>query len=195
MGWLPKAIAAPTPVRALVHRRTLVTAGIFLIFFFCYYLDINLSGYLIFRGLFSGCLSRFLAIFEVDVKKLVAWRTLSQIRLCFLLFGFGYYFYAFVHLIRHALFKRFLFIKVGFFIIFDWGRQDSRIIKNKVNFYFLNLGFIIRLLGLFALFFTGGILTKELFLDLFYSAQKGFIFLFFIIFYLVLTYFYTLKLG
>lgn len=72
MGWLPQAMAAPTPVRALVHSSTLVTAGIFIIFILLYYFGLNFQVFLIFSGLVSGCFSRLLSLFEKDGKKLVA---------------------------------------------------------------------------------------------------------------------------
>jgi len=91
--------------------------------------------------------------------------------------------------VSHALFKSFLFLKIGFFIFYDLGTQDSRLGKNK-NFRFLfYIGFIIRLFSLFALFFIGGIMTKDFFLELFFNSSKNFFLIFFGLFYLLLTFF------
>lgn len=98
-AWLPKAIAAPTPVRALVHRSTLVTAGVFLLLkfgLFFWMFDFSVVVFL-FGGLtilFSG----FCSLGEFDLKKVVALSTLSQMG--FLMFGFGigfvfFYFYSY----------------------------------------------------------------------------------------------------
>jgi NADH:ubiquinone oxidoreductase subunit 5 (subunit L)/multisubunit Na+/H+ antiporter MnhA subunit len=77
-------MSAPTPVRALVHRRTLVTAGLFIIYSFFYLFIISsMFLYIIFFSLVTIFFSGILAIFEKDLKKLIALRTLSQISFCF----------------------------------------------------------------------------------------------------------------
>ena len=116
-GWLPKAMRAPTPVRALVHRSTLVTAGLILI--------INFVGLIIYFflcvvivivGLLTMFFSRACALVEQDIKKVVALRTLSQMGFSMMTLGVGLYFVSLLHLVGHALFKSCLFIQVGVFI-------------------------------------------------------------------------------
>ena len=83
MGWLPEAIAAPTPVRSLVHRRTLVTAGLVLFWGYSWVLLLGtVSSLLLSLSLLRLFFSGFLAFFEEDLKKLVALSTLSQISFC-----------------------------------------------------------------------------------------------------------------
>jgi NADH-ubiquinone oxidoreductase chain 5 len=132
---LPKAIRAPTPVSSLVHSSTLVTAGLFLLMIFFDWDKVGLI-LIFFTGLFSLFLSSILAVYERDIKKLVALRTLSQIGLCFLSFSLGFYFLCFIHLIRHALFKSLLFLQIGFLIYYQCGQQDIRFFKRlqKVDF-------------------------------------------------------------
>ena len=110
-GWLPKAIRAPTPVRSLVHRRTLVTAGLLLIFNFSLILiNSYIISYIFFSGLFTTFFSSLRAVIEEDLKKVVALRTLSQIGFSIITFGLGISFISLLHLLRHALFKSCLFI-------------------------------------------------------------------------------------
>lgn len=109
-------MSAPTPVRALVHRRTLVTAGVHLLIisFLDFFLDLYF--FIFFIGFFSMLFSSIMAFLEKDIKKIVALRTLSQIGLCFLNFSFGFFFLSFFHILSHAFFKRLLFLQVGFLI-------------------------------------------------------------------------------
>jgi len=107
---------APTPIRALVHRRTLVTAGLVLLFNFSLFLfrgEILIVLFVI--GLFTSLFSSLRGIFEEDLKKVVALRTLSQIGFSFLGLGLGLYFLSFMHLMSHALFKSTLFFAGGFY--------------------------------------------------------------------------------
>lgn len=77
------------------------------------------------------------ALFEVDLKKMVALRTLSQIGFSMLTLGFGMYFVSFIHLVRHALFKSCLFMQVGYLIHSTFGQQDGRYYNNRGNYFFL----------------------------------------------------------
>lgn len=77
-------------------------------------------------GLVGVFFSSVVGVLENDIKKIVALRTLSQISLCFLSFSLGFYCLRFFHLLRHAFFKRFLFIQIGFIIGFFLGQQDLR---------------------------------------------------------------------
>jgi len=167
MGWLPRAIAAPTPVSSLVHRSTLVTAGFFLLFFFGYkFLLMNLLVF--FFGLVSLVFSSFFSLLETDIKKLVAWRTLSQLGLCFIFFSLGGGFFGFLHIISHAFFKSSLFLIVGFYIFFNSSQQDFRLSGGLRFSIFYLLGFIVCIFSLISLFFLGGIFTKDLFLEFFF---------------------------
>ena len=126
-SWLPKAMSAPTPVSSLVHRRTLVTAGLVLVLNFCLGLGNRfVSMVMVVGGLLTMVFSRLAALVEEDLKKVVALRTLSQIGFSFLAVGVGVGFVALLHLLRHALFKRCLFMQVGYIIHRLGGQQDGR---------------------------------------------------------------------
>lgn len=192
-GWLIKAIEAPTPVSSLVHSRTLVTAGYFILIFFICEIEVYLCFFLCFFSILRIFFSSFLAIKELDLKQLVAWRTMSQVSLFFFFYGCGYYFYSFLHMLSHAFFKRLLFLQVGFLIVLSSGDQDYRKMKSPIFFGFVILSFLLCFFCLTALIFLSGILRKDLFLEFFLEGDFGFFFSLIIFFNIVLTFFYSLK--
>jgi NADH-quinone oxidoreductase subunit L len=124
---LPKAIRAPTPVSSLVHRRTLVTAGLFLVYSFSFIVGFILfSKLIICFGIITIFFSNILAVYEKDLKKMVALRTISQVGFCIFSLCLGFVFLMYFHVLRHAFFKRCLFIQVGVIIYKFFGQQDIR---------------------------------------------------------------------
>nr|WRW10866.1 NADH dehydrogenase subunit 5 [Melampus sincaporensis] len=127
-SWLPAAMAAPTPVSALVHSSTLVTAGIYLVI----RLSMNqpLSGsacsLLLFCGSVTCLLGGWAATFENDVKKVIALSTLSQLGVMTFSLGLGLSNLALFHLYTHALFKALLFLAAGVVLMMTFGAQDIR---------------------------------------------------------------------
>lgn len=120
-------MAAPTPVSSLVHRRTLVTAGYYLIF--CYYGVLARSNFLFFMtflGISTIFLSGFSSLFERDLKKVIALSTLSQIGFLVMRLGLGIPLLSFLHMISHAFFKSCMFIQVGMLIFLSFSSQESR---------------------------------------------------------------------
>nr|URX53326.1 NADH dehydrogenase subunit 5 [Calcaritermes nearcticus] len=129
-SWLPAAMAAPTPVSALVHSSTLVTAGVYLLIRF----SPAFSGWLCtFLLLFSG-LTMFMsglgANFEYDLSKIIALSTLSQLGLMIGAVSVGFAGLAFFHLLTHALFKALLFMCAGVIIHTMSDSQDIRFMGN-----------------------------------------------------------------
>lgn len=129
-SWLPAAMAAPTPVRALVHSSTLVTAGIYIIIRFRVSLPLSSDAcsVLLFCGSITCLLGGTAAIFENDLKKIVALSTLSQLGVMVFCLGLGLPLLSLFHLYAHALFKALLFIAVGRILISRFGNQDIRIL-------------------------------------------------------------------
>jgi len=121
-GWLPAAILAPTPVSALVHSSTLVTAGVYLLYRF---LPLACS-FLIYVGIFTTLISGLAAIFECDIKKVIALSTLSQLGLIITSLGTGERSLCFAHLNIHASFKALLFMAMGTIIHTVYGSQELR---------------------------------------------------------------------
>nr|URX54494.1 NADH dehydrogenase subunit 5 [Glyptotermes sp. 18 AB-2022a] len=125
-SWLPAAMAAPTPVSALVHSSTLVTAGVYLLIRFSPAFGSGLCTFLL---LFSG-LTMFMAglgaNFEYDLSKIIALSTLSQLGLMIGALSIGFVGLAFFHLLTHALFKALLFMCAGVIIHTMSNSQDIR---------------------------------------------------------------------
>ena len=126
--WLPDAMEAPTPASALIHSSTLVVAGIFLIIRFSLIFEFTIftNYYLAFLGALTLSFSAITAIFQNDIKKLVAYSTISQIGYLVCGCGFCCYEETLIYLIIHALNKAFLFILVGYIVHFFSGNTDMR---------------------------------------------------------------------
>nr|QVL29363.1 NADH dehydrogenase subunit 5 [Ceratitis quinaria] len=166
-SWLPAAMAAPTPVSALVHSSTLVTAGVYLLIRF----NILLSGSWMgqFLLLVSG-LTMFMAglgaNFEFDLKKIIALSTLSQLGLMMSILSMGFYKLAFFHLLTHALFKALLFMCAGAIIHNMNNSQDIRLMGGLGVYMPLTSGcFNVANLALCGMPFLAGFYSKDLILE------------------------------
>nr|YP_009176844.1 NADH dehydrogenase subunit 5 [Strongyloides venezuelensis]BAT21215.1 NADH dehydrogenase subunit 5 [Strongyloides venezuelensis] len=187
-GWLPKAMSAPTPVSSLVHSSTLVTAGLVLMMNFNL---INLSSYVMFIlcwvGVFTMFFSSLTALVEMDLKKVVALSTLSQMGFSMLSLGLGLNYVALIHLISHALFKSCLFMQVGYIIHCSFGQQDMRNYNGMGSLpYFIQLQLLTTLFCLCGLFFTSGSVSKDIILEMFFSNDYS---LFFVLFFFISVFF------
>lgn len=126
--WLPDAMEAPTPASALIHSSTLVIAGVFLIIRFSLIFEFVTftNYYLSLLGAITLAFGAVTAIFQHDIKKLVAYSTISQIGYLVCGCGFCCYEEVLIYLIIHALNKAFLFILVGYLVHFFNGNTDMR---------------------------------------------------------------------
>ena len=124
-AWLPAAMAAPTPVSALVHSSTLVTAGVYLII---RHNQNNPSLLVLLIGIFTTILAGINACNGFDFKKLIALSTLRQLGLMFIALGIGNYKLALYHLVTHGLVKALLFLSAGLVIHQTKRNQDLRLI-------------------------------------------------------------------
>ncbi len=126
--WLPDAMAGPTPVSALIHAATMVTAGIFMITRLNFLFDITVDVQMIIAvvGAITSLVAAFIALVQNDIKKVLAYSTVSQLGLMFLALGLGAYEIAVFHVITHAFFKACLFLGSGSVIHALHGEQDMR---------------------------------------------------------------------
>nr|YP_010148081.1 NADH dehydrogenase subunit 5 [Potamilus streckersoni]QQV68435.1 NADH dehydrogenase subunit 5 [Potamilus streckersoni]UUA64267.1 NADH dehydrogenase subunit 5 [Potamilus streckersoni] len=175
-AWLPAAMAAPTPVSALVHSSTLVTAGVYLIIRF-YSSLVESPEILWFLSKVGGLtlvMAGLSACFEVDLKKIIALSTLSQLGLMVFTVGIGYPVIAVFHLFTHALFKALLFLCVGSIIHSTSDTQDGRIL-GSVNQLLPFSGGCLVLSGvmLCGMPFLSGFYSKDLVLEGAFSCFGG----------------------
>jgi len=126
--WLPDAMAGPTPVSALIHAATMVTAGIFMITRLNYVFDLapEVQNIIAIVGAVTSLVAATIALVQTDIKKVLAYSTVSQLGLMFLALGFGAYEIAVFHVITHAFFKACLFLGSGSVIHALHGEQDMR---------------------------------------------------------------------
>nr|YP_009479368.1 NADH dehydrogenase subunit 5 [Sabethes glaucodaemon]AVV61104.1 NADH dehydrogenase subunit 5 [Sabethes glaucodaemon] len=195
-SWLPAAMAAPTPVSALVHSSTLVTAGVYLLIRFNVLLVNSLSGQILL--LISG-LTMFMAglgaNFEFDLKKIIALSTLSQLGLMMSILSLGYYKLAFFHLLTHALFKALLFMCAGVIIHNMKNMQDIRVMGNLSMSMPLTCScFNIANLALCGMPFLAGFYSKDLILETVMLSYVNFFSFFLFFFSTGLTVSYSFRL-
>ncbi len=139
--WLPDAMAGPTPVSALIHAATMVTAGIYLIarsgvLFVLSPLTMNI---ILVVGAVTALVGGLIAIYQNDIKKILAYSTVSQLGFLFMALGLGSFSGAMFHLTTHAFFKALLFLAAGSVIHALSGEQDIRKmggLRSKIPFTF-----------------------------------------------------------
>lgn len=160
-SWLPAAMAAPTPVSALVHSSTLVTAGVYVLIRYCSH-DM---GSLLFIGRSTMLIAGIGACAERDLKKVVALRTLSQLGVMIVSLGCSEKSYCFFHLISHACFKALLFMCVGACIHSVYGTQDYRRFNKLRPALFASIFASVANISLIGFLFTSGFYRKDMILE------------------------------
>jgi proton-translocating NADH-quinone oxidoreductase chain L len=165
--WLPDAMEGPTPVSALIHAATMVTAGIYLIIR-SYLLYESVSSILWLLTLFGGrtaFFSALIGIFQNDMKRVIAYSTCSQLGYMLLCCGFSQYGRALFHLVNHAFFKALLFLSAGAVIHRLSGEQDMRRMGGLVRRLPISyLGILIGSLALVGFPGFSGIYSKDMLL-------------------------------
>nr|WNV61901.1 NADH dehydrogenase subunit 5 [Urodexia penicillum] len=183
-SWLPAAMAAPTPVSALVHSSTLVTAGIYLLIRFHNLFMMNwMSNLLLLFSMLTMFMAGLGANYEFDLKKIIALSTLSQLGLMMSIFAMNYYKLAFFHLLTHALFKALLFMCAGAFIHNMNNNQDIRLMGGLSLMMPLSSScFNVANLALCGMPFLSGFYSKDLILEIVSFSNMNFFpfFLFFL---------------
>lgn len=167
--WLPDAMEGPTPVSALIHAATMVTAGVFVIIrtnsFFIQ------SSFILNMVLFIGGLTAFFAatigLVQMDIKKVIAYSTCSQLGYMVFACGLGYFSLGFYHLFTHAFFKALLFLSAGLVLHAVGDNQDMRLMGGLARL--LPLGLFCILVGSLALLgfpALSGFFSKDVILEI-----------------------------
>jgi len=126
--WLPDAMEGPTPVSALIHAATMVTAGVYMVARSAalFQLTPHTSNIVAAIGAFTAIFAASIALVQTDIKRVLAYSTVSQLGYMFLALGVGAYWVAVFHLFTHAFFKALLFLCSGSVIHAMGGEQDMR---------------------------------------------------------------------
>ena len=172
-AWLPAAMAAPTPVSALVHSSTLVTAGVYLLIRFREaLLDTSHAQLLLLLARLTIFIAGLGANFETDLKKIIALSTLRQLGVIIRILSLGRADLAFFHLLTHALFKALLFICAGSIIHSVGDYQDIRVIGRLVKFIPVRVMRInLANLALCGTPFLAGFYSKDLILEIRFQGR------------------------
>jgi NADH-quinone oxidoreductase subunit L len=162
--WLPDAMEGPTPVSALIHAATMVTAGVYLIVR-ChplFELAPSVQDTAALLGAVTLVVAGLIALVQVDIKRVIAYSTMSQIGYMFLAVGIGTYANGMFHLMTHAFFKALLFLAAGILIHALAGEQDIRKLAGIGRLLpFTSLAFLAGSLALVGLPPFGGFFSKD----------------------------------
>jgi len=163
--WLPDAMEGPTPVSALLHAATMVTAGIFLVLRFSYIFEYNfyLLQFMGICGVLTIIVSGCIGLFQYDIKKVIAYSTCSQLGYMLIVCSASVYYISLYHFTIHAFFKALLFLLAGCIIHSIYDEQDMRKYGGLMKIYPLSyIFFIIGNSALVAEPFLSGYYSKEL---------------------------------
>jgi len=166
--WLPDAMEGPTPVSALIHAATMVTAGVFLIIRFSPLIEFSAFTLILltFFGSFTAFFAAVSGVFQHDLKKVIAYSTCSQLGYMIFCCGLSCYNVSLFHLTNHAFFKALLFLSAGSVIHAISDEQDMRKMGSLKNF--LPLTYSLMLIGSMALVgfpFLTGFYSKDVILE------------------------------
>lgn len=195
--WLPLAIAAPTPISALVHSSTLVTAGLYLIIRFSYlfYSSTVVINSLLLLSIFTSLYAGLNTVFEIDLKKLIALSTLSHLGFIGIAYSAGLLYLSFFHLLAHALFKSLLFMTIGDIMINLNHSQDIRYLSSgSVITPFSSLLISVSIINLLGIPRMTGYFSKDLVLECINYSNLSVFIIGIVYVNVLITYYYSYKL-
>lgn len=172
-NWLPDAMEGPTPVSALIHAATMVTAGVFLLIrcSFLFEMSPSVLQLVAIVGSITTLFGAYTGLFSHDIKKVIAFSTCSQLGYMMLACGLERYNAAFFHLVSHAFFKALLFLAAGAIIHAAFDEQDVRKYGSFRRYLPLTYTcFLIGSLNLMGIPFLSGFYTKDLILELAFTG-------------------------
>lgn len=193
--WLPDAMAGPTPVSALIHAATMVTAGIYLIVRsnYLYSLAPTTQGVILVIAIATAGVAAFMALRQNDIKKVLAYSTVSQLGYMFAALGVGAYTTAMFHLMTHAFFKALLFLGSGSVIHAMSGEQDMRYMGGLRKYIpITHITFLIGTLAISGMPLFSGMISKDEILTANFAHSPVCWFLLFVIAGMTATYMFRL---
>ena len=197
--WLPDAMEGPTPVSALIHAATMVTAGVFLLVLMSPIIDQSefAKNLIMIVGALTAFFAASVAITQDDIKRIIAYSTCSQLGYMFIAIGVSAYGVAMFHLITHAFFKALLFLGAGSVI---HSMSDEQNIKKMGGIYSkIPVTYFLMLIGSLALVgfpFLSGYFSKDLIIEIIFLSESSLKMYVYIIsvFVVFLTSFYSFRL-
>ena len=177
--WLPDAMAGPTPVSALIHAATMVTAGVYMVarFHFLYSITEEIGLLIAYIGAFSALLAALIALRQDDIKKILAYSTMSQLGYMFMAVGLGAYSYGIFHVFTHAFFKALLFMGAGAIILALHHEQNIKnmgALRSKMPFVFAMM--LIATLAISGIPPFSGFFSKDAILNHLFASENYLIF-------------------
>jgi NADH-ubiquinone oxidoreductase chain 5 len=173
--WLPMAMEGPTPVSALIHAATMVTAGVYLLMRSSPLIEYSSTVLLLclWLGAITTVFSSLIGLFQQDIKKVIAYSTMSQLGMMVIAVGLSSYNIALFHLINHAFYKGLLFLGAGAVIHAIADNQDFRKYGGLISFLPLSYSVIlIASLSLIAFPFMTGFYSKDFLLESAYGQYS-----------------------
>jgi NADH-quinone oxidoreductase subunit L len=177
--WLPDAMEGPTPVSALIHAATMVTAGVFMVARLSPLFELapNAQAFVMFIGATTAFFAATIGLVQNDIKRIVAYSTCSQLGYMFVAMGAGAYSVGMFHLFTHAFFKALLFLGSGSVIYAMHHEQDIRNmggLKDKIPYTYIVM--VIGTLALTGFPLTAGYFSKDAIIESAYVAHNPFAF-------------------
>lgn len=172
-NWLPDAMEGPTPVSALIHAATMVTAGIFLIIrcSYLFELSFNILQIIACIGALTAFFGATTGFFFHDLKRVIAFSTCSQLGYMMLACGLERFNIAFFHLVTHAFFKALLFLTAGAIIHSLFDEQDIRKFGSVLKYLPITyISFLVGSLNLIGFPYLSGFYSKDLLLELVFTS-------------------------
>jgi len=197
---LEDAMEGPTPVSALIHAATMVTAGIFLFLrlsFFLFNGSPFINGFIALIGFSTAFISSLTGLFQNDIKRIIAYSTCSQLGYMVGVIGLFGYFYSLYHLINHGFFKALLFLSSGLVIHVFMDEQDLRKMGGLLHFFPVTYLFIlVASLSLIGFPYLSGFYSKEFILQYICLSDfvSAFLFYHLAVFTIICTAFYSCRL-
>ena len=162
--WLPDAMAGPTPISALIHASTMVTAGVYMVarFHFLYSGIEEIGTFIAYIGAFSALLAAIIATRQTDIKKILAYSTMSQLGYMFIAVGLGFYSTGLFHVFTHAFFKAMLFMGAGGVILAIHHEQNIfNIAKHRASLPIISTTFLIGVIAISGIPPFSGFFSKD----------------------------------